>query len=157
MGGWVLYPLPPFLHFLIKFTVDWWLFFGETFWFFPQKTDFLVKKFNKTESPKMILPPLFKELWAIVILVVPSKYTRTFRVCGLFEKHHQSSLFLTQIQIHDRMMALFFTFLIKFTIVYWIFWENFGYFSPRKRIIWSRRSKKLKVQKWCHIGFNSII
>ena len=30
-------------------------------------------------------------------------------------------------------------------------------FSPRKRIFWSKSSQKLKVQKWCLNGSNSII
>ena len=45
--------------FIIKFTIDWLFFVWDFFLvFFPQKTDFLFKKFKKTESPKMVSKPL---------------------------------------------------------------------------------------------------
>ena len=130
-------------------------------------------------------------------LVDPSKNTRKLRNYVFFEKCHQSSGFLTQNQIHCRLMAVFFHFLSQihnrlmsffgknfdfflpktdflvqtrlmqcffFTIHHQIhtrlivFFGKFLYFfSPRKRIFWSKSLKKLKVQKWCQNGSNSII
>ena len=49
-------------------------------------------------------------------------------------------------------------FIIKFTIDWlFFFWDYFFSFSSKKRIFYSKSLKKLKVQKWCQNGSNSII
>ena len=50
------------------------------------------------------------------------------------------------------LMAVFLLYIIKFTLDWLFFFGFFFSFSPRKRIFYSKSSKKLKVQKWCQNG-----
>ena len=78
---------------------------------------------------------------------------------NLFEKSHRYLVLLTQNQNQTRLMTVFFFFTIyhQSPIRLFVFLGIFSNFFPRKRIFCTKSLEKLKVQKWCQNGSNSII
>ena len=141
---------------------------------FIEKKGFYDQKYQKNwkskNGVKTALTPLFKELWAFFGFVKfknqispPTKNEKILRICyfsienlAIFspfwgQKYNSKSInFPSFGRDFGRILDIS-------TLLYrWILLFIFDFF-PKKQIFKSKSSKKLKVQKWCQNGSNSII
>ena len=101
---------------------------------------------------------VFWKIWLDIVL--NTSFFGTFRACFRIKitvdyRPKKSKLCLI-LQAHFGADGIFSLFIIKFALDCF-FGNVFQYFPPENEFSVSKSSKKLKVQKWCQNGSNSII